>query len=722
MSFIQNIRDKYARIAVIFIGLALLGFIMMDAFSGRTGMFNNNQSTTVGKVNGEPIDRIEFDKMVRDREQAAIAQGYPVSDEYRQSLMQNIWNQKVEEVVMKDEYEKLGLTVTEKELNDILYGANPPQDLRQRFSDENGVFNAAAARQEVARAMKDPIQKQGIQEYFESLKSQKLMSKYMSLLTNTIHFPKWFLEKRNIDNSLIGKISFVNIPYSTIADSTVKVSDDEIRDYMEKYREDFEQKEETRSISYVSFSAAPNARDSAEARNSLMELKAAFDSTSDPKRFTEANGSDYPYSDMFTAKSALPLSNADSALSAPVGTVYGPFVDMNRNTGKGIYVLSKIYAVKQLPDTVKVRHILVATNQRTQNGMVPVRTDSAAKKLADSLQGLINAGQSFDTLVVKFSEDPGSKDKGGVYENIVPGQMVPTFNDFIFENSTGKTGIVKTDFGYHLIEILSQKGSSPAYKVAFLTREIVASSETDQEAHNRANLFAGDSRNLNSFNSNYEKNLKSKGIPKLVANDITALDYSVNGITGNGRSFIKKVFEEDKGDVIGPERVGENYIVAIITEVNEPGLVSLTTARVGIEPILRNRKKADQIIKNIGTVTTLEQVATKTGQSIQMMDSLRFGSGSQMGYEPKVVGASFNPANKGKVVPEPIAGSSGVYALRVESTGTTPVESANIDEQRRMMEMQAQQSMASQMQQGYNPIVEVLKRKAKIKDNRAEFY
>jgi peptidyl-prolyl cis-trans isomerase D len=174
--------------------------------------------------------------------------------------------------------------------------------------------------------------------------------------------------------------------------------------------------------------------------------------------------------------------------------------------------------------------------------------------------------------------------------------------------------------------------------------------------------------------------------------------------------------------VFGPERVGDSYIVGVVTEINEPGLRSVNSVRSSLEPALRNKKKAEQIKKNIGQITTLEQVAAKVNQQVQTMDSIRFSGDRQLGYEPKVLGAAFNPANKGKVVTEPLSGSSGVFVLRVDNVGTTPIDAANIEQQRQMMEMQVRQQLMQQMNQGYNPIIETLKRVANVKDNRSKFY
>ena len=716
MSVIQQIRDKYARIAVIAIALSLIGFIMMDAFSGRGGGIFGGNSTLLGKVNGKKIDYVDFSQRVKMQEEQRQQQGYPMDDAGRQQVMDAVWNQEVTKTILDDEIEKLGLGVGKKELDDMLFGAEPPQDIKQGFSDpKTGVYNAFEARQYINNLKKTGTaeQKTQMNDYLTSLEYERLATKYTTLLANSVYFPKWFLEKQNEDNSLIANVSYIGVPYNSISDSSIKISDDEIQAYLKDHKKEYEQKEETRSISYVTFSAMPSAADSATVGTSMQTLKDSFATTPNYENFLQREGSEIPYYDGFISKNNIKNPNKDSILSVPVGVVHGPYVDGPN------YVFSKIIAEKQMPDTVKVRHILISTHQQNQSGqMTQVRDDSAAKRIIDSVQRAIGGGASFDTLLLKYSEDPGSKDKGGVYENIPTGQMTATFNDFIFGNPTGTKGVIKTEFGYHYVEILSQKGSSPAYKIVYLAKPIVASSETDATASNQATIFAGDSRDMKSFDANYDKNLKTKGMAKLAANDIKPNDYTITGL-GSSREFVKAVFAADQGEVMQPIRVGENYVVAIVTEVTKAGLQSVAKVRATVEPVLRNKKKGEQLKQKIGNVTTLEAVAAATGQTIQKVDSLHFNGDRNpaLGYELKVVGAAFNPANKGKVVPEVLVGQAGVYALRVDNIGTTPVQMANIDEQRKMLQMQAQQA-----NQYGSPVLDALRKEADIKDNRAKYY
>lgn len=728
MSVIQKIRDKYARIAVIAIAVSLLGFIMMDAFAGKTGLFSNNQSNVLGKVNGKSIDRIAFEQEVKYQEDMAAQSGYQINDEARQQIEKGMWDQKVSDIIMQGEYDKLGLTITDKEVRDVLYGDTPPEFLRREFTDSSGKFDAASAQMQVNALLKsnDPNRasaKDFVNRQIDMAKKQRLLSKYMALLTSTIYFPKWFLEKQNVDNSLIGKASYVSVAYSSIPDSTVKVTDEDIQNYINEHKDDFQQKDETRSINYVVFSAAASSADSAALKSQLQSLKEQFATAKDPSAFLQQQGSTMNYFDGYLAKSAIQVPAKDSIFALAKGGVYGPYLD-----GKD-YVLAKMIDEKPMPDSAKVKHILIATTDPRSGQMI--LPDSVAKKKIDSIKLAIDRGANFDTLALKLSDDKSSAIHGGLVEipnqqtgqtpeYISQGQTVKAFNDSVFNGRIGEELIVKSEFGYHLIKILDLKNIEPHYKIAYLAKEIDPSTDTENDAQNAANSFFGKSQNYKAFTDNANQ-MKSKGINLLTANDIGGMDYSIPGISGNARAFIKKIFDASSGDVIEPQFVGDNYIVAVVTQINKPGLQSVAKVRPMIEPMLRNRKKAEVIIKNIGQVNSLEDLAAKEKTTVQTLDSIRFNGGRALGYEPKVLGAVFNPANKGKISPA-IAGQAGVYVIRVENTSTTPVENANIADQQKMLENQAKQQLMSQLQQGYNPIADILKKTATIKDYRSKFY
>lgn len=722
MSVIQKIRDKYARWAVIAIALALLGFILMDAFSSRSGLMGGGPSNTIGKVNGTSIDRKSFDRKVEE----LLGQ---YGEGSRSQIITAMWDQEVSNILMGEQAEKLGLTVTEKEMREVLYGANPPQFLARYFTDQSGKFDAISAQQQVNQILKKGAPGQPDYDFItsniEQAKSQRLFSKYMTLMMNTIYFPKWMVEKKNVDNSFAAKLSYVAVPYASIPDSTIKVTDEEIVDYMKKNRDQYEREKETRSIEYVLFSIAPTSADSAAVRSELEKLRPQFASATDPATFLVQQNSTLQYDDNFYGKSTIQVPAKDSIFATPVGGIYGPYVDVNN------YVLAKVINVKTMPDSAKVKHILIQTfDPQSKQSILP---DSIAKRRIDSIKAAIDKGAIFDSLAKQFSDDKSSAVNGGLLQMqsqtgemndyFTQGQMVKAFNDSVFNGRAGQRKIVKTEYGYHLIWILDLKGMQPYYKVAYLAKRIIPSEDTENQARNAASMFAGDSRDAKAFNDYFEKNLRSKGYVKQIANDIEPMQFDLPGISAV-RPFIKKVFEADDGDVIGPELVPDNYVVALVTKVNEPGLPQASAVRGVIEPILRNKKKGEIIVKNIGQVTNLQALATKMNQPLSSVDSVRLTGGPMAGalsIEPKVLGAIFNPANKGKVS-APIVGNMGVYVLQVENTYTTPVETANVEEQRKQMETQVRSQMMQQFQYGTNPILDPLKKAAKIKDNRADFY
>ena len=713
MSIIQDIRDKYARVSVIAIALALIGFILTDYFSGKNQGAGSGRSNSVGSVNGKKISIEEFAKTVDQSEAGLKQQGYPESMAKQQALEQ-AWNQHVNKELLGEEFDKLGMRIGKRERGDILYGPNAPEDIKKAGTDEKtGLYDPMRARQQVDQMMKNKqvpqAQKDQFNDYVDQLDLQRKSEKYAALFTNSANFPRWFVEKQTADNSLLGKISLVKVFYTDPAfvDSTIKISDKEVADYLSKHKEDYKQ-EESRSINYVSFSAAPIAGDSAAIKNQVASLKAEFDTTKDVTTFLARNGSP-EFRDAFNSASQLSAVPKDSILKLAKNGVYGPYLD------GASYTLAKLMDTKNLPDSVKARHILIQTYIPQQQQQV--LEDSVAKKRIDSIEAIIKGDPGlFDSLAIKLSDDKGSGAKGGDMGYFAGGAMVKEFNDFCFEGKKGDRKVVKTVFGYHLIEIMDQKNFGPHYKVAYLNQEVVASQQTDGDALQTATNFAGDSRDQKSFDTAFEKTLKPQGLNKGIGANIKRSDAQVQGL-GLSRNFVRNIYSAKLGEVLKPERIGDNYVVAIVTEVLKEGTQSVAKARPFTEPLLRNKKKAEMLKQKAGKITTLEAAAAALGKPIEIVDSLRMKTGgpqAKFGNEPRVYGATFNPANKGKVVPEVLEGLNGVYVIRVENVSATSAATGSVEDQRKEKYQQAKQS-------GSN-LIEALKKAATIKDKRSDTY
>jgi len=707
MSIIQRIRDKAAWFLFIAIGVSLLGFLVQDAFVGKTGrgLFGGN-TTTVGSVNGKKIEATEYEQKIKQMEDQYQQMGYPMNDMMRQSVRENAWNQIISENNISEEVDKLGLGVSSKELDDMLFGPNAPEEFRKQFTNEQGVYDVNAAKNAIANLRKQKTtQADNFNNvYLPALVSNRLHEKFVSLLGNTSYVPKWMLEKLNSDNNSLAAVSYVTVPYSTVSDSSVKISDDDITAYVSNRKEEFKQ-EESRGIAYVVFDASPSAADTAALLNNLALLKKEMAATpeADMGTFLAKNGSTINYLDAYISKTAIQVPNKDSIMALPVGGVFGPYQDAGNLT------IAKKMDEKVLPDSVKAKHILIATADR--NGQ-PLMPDSIAQKRIDSIKLAIEHGARFDSLVVKYSDDAGSKATGGDLGYFANGRMVKEFNDFCFNGKTGDRKVVKTQFGYHLIEIEDQKNYNPAYKVAYFSKTITPSQETDEKASGLASQFASESRNAKAF----DENAKKRNYNKLLSSDIKPNDMNIAAL-GSSRQMVKWIYEAERGDVSEMFTIDSKYVVASVTEINKEGIQSAAKARPMVEYLIRNQKKAEQIKKKIGTASTLEAIAAATGQGLAKADSLAFSSPffPGAGQEGKVGGYAFNATAKGKVS-APITGNSGVYAIRTENVYAKPNTGASLDQQRSTL----LQNMKAAAARG--TLEAALKKASDVKDNRSKIF
>jgi peptidyl-prolyl cis-trans isomerase D len=704
MSIIQQIREKYAALVIGLIALSLIGFILMDA--GRQGSGGVTPSDAIGVVNGTNISYEQFLDRTKMTEQMYEMNGRVVDENTRQQIYTQAWETMVESELLKQQYTKLGIQVTDKEFNDILFGDNPAPFLQQEFTDPNtGMFDAAAAKNAIAQIKKsknNPNRDMIEKFYLEPTLDQALRTKYTSLLQNSAYVPKWMVEKTMADNNAIAIFKYVQVPYASISDSALKVSDEAINNYVKAHSTEFKQEFASRSIAYVSFPFPPSADDSADALRTLQSLKAEFETTTDAGAFVTRNASSLPFFDGYNSKARIQIPNKDSIIAAGAGKVYGPYMD-----GRS-YVMSRVLDVKTLPDSVKARHILVGTiDPRTQQ---PKLDDASAKRKIDSIQGLLKSGQPFEILALQFSDDEGSKMKGGDLGYFASGTMVKEFNDFCFNGKTGEQGIVKTQFGYHLIQVLDQKDFAPSYKIAYMAKSIEASQNTINEANSKASIFAGNSRSLKAV----EENVKKNNYTKLVGTDIKENDYNIAGV-GVNRKLVRDIFEKGIGDVLEPVELDGQFLVVAITGEEKSGLMSAAKARPQVESNIRNEEKAKLIAAKIGKPASLEAVATAQNVTVQNADSVSFVSPMVpgAGYEPKVGGFAFNKSGIGKIS-EPIAGSGGVFVVLNGSIGARADAGTTMEDMQKNLVSQQKNTVMYGSSQA-------LKKAASIKDKRSKF-
>jgi peptidyl-prolyl cis-trans isomerase D len=446
--------------------------------------------------------------------------------------------------------------------------------------------------------------------------------------------------------------------------------------------------------------------DSASAYNVIAELKEPFRTDSNAKVFVARNSSSIEYKDDFSTRDKLSATFADTLSKLSVGEVFGPYID------KDNYVLAKMISTKQLSDSATASHILIGVND-PRTGQ-PIMEDSLAKKLADSINLAIKGGANFAEMAMKYSTDASNKDKAGDLGTFEYGKMVPEFNEFCFTKTPGSTGVVKTDFGYHIINLVGQKGLRSAYKIAYQGKEISASDVTI----NKSSLEATKASALKTKES-LEKFIAKNGMSfTTVPNLIKENDYQV-GTLQDARALVRWSFEGKKGDISEPFSIGDQFIVAVLDKINEKGVQDAATAKSGCESTIRNIKKAAIIKKKLGATPTLESTASSYGKVVQVAgadSSITFNAQiiNSVGMEAKVIGASFNKSYQTKASPL-IEGTTGVFIIKVNAIQNKPAETPEAI-------VQQITSKIGNIRSQTNGWYEGLKKQADIVDERSKHF
>jgi peptidyl-prolyl cis-trans isomerase D len=538
-----------------------------------------------------------------------------------------------------------------------------------------------------------------------------LYTKYTSMIAGSIYQPKWLAKQTEEAKDNFAKISYVAVPYTTISDSAVKVSDDDIKGYLDKNKARYTQ-DGGMMISYVLFSAAANAADSARIKQTLEELKPQFAADSNAKFFLGKNSSSIPFFEGYTPKSQIKVPNAAAITELPDGGVFGPYEDAKN------YVLAKKIATKILPDSIKCRHILLGTmDPQTQQ---PLMEDSTAHRLADSISVAIKGGADFNALDQKYSTDQAAKKENGVMTfdlmTIQGENFAKEFGDFLMNDKGETKKVVKTQFGWHYIEILEKKDFQPAYKIAYMAREIAPSDQTINAANTAAIKLSGTAKDEKSFNEYIAKNgLNKITVPNLVKEN----DFQLGGLQ-DARPIVRWAFDAQQGAVSEPFTVKDDFVVAILDRRVKEGIPDGQTARPMVESVIRNLKKSEEIKKKLNNPATLEAAATaynlqvlNTGEDSTLTFDAQIING--IGNEPKVAGAAFDKNFQTKVSP-PIAGNTGVFVIKVNSVSAkTPLAPELLSQQR---QQEYSRNLQSALGQSFNS----LKKMTKVKDLRSKFF
>lgn len=716
MSVIQTIRNRYGKIAGGLIALALIGFIVSDARNGSLGNFFQSNDNTVMKINGNKIDPKEYQEHVKEYETlySMFNKNQPLDDATRSQMNEQVLNMMVYETLVNEQCDKLGIIVSPEEIKDMIYGENADPVVRQFqfggqpifMNPQTQQFDPSMIKQFETAMATDPSQDPSggkLIEQWEVVKSyvkrMARVNKYNTLFASSVYASSLMAKKNVTEQNSRASIKYVKVPYSVIADAEVKVSDDEIKAYMQKHAAQYETDQETRTMEYVSFDIIPAAADTARQVEALNEVKADFAATKDNKTFVNSKSDEVnAFNEAFLNKRTFMSRYADTIMTLPIGEVFGPYYE------NGSYRMTKVIDRKTLPDSVNIKHILVFTKSQGQE----VRSDSAAKSRLDSAIALIKAGAKFDSVAALYSDDGGSKEKGGEYWFTL--QQRPTiskeFGDFSFEGKKGetKTVSVKNDnyAGYHYIEIIDQKGIAPSVQLGTVSKILAPSDSTDKAIYGVANEFAG----KNNTKELFDEAIKKQNLDKRVGDNIKVNNFSISGL-GSAREVVRWVYKSNVGDVSAVFQLGDQrYIVAKVAAIQEKGLPAITAVnRPMLEMKVKDEKKADLIAKKFGGAGSLDNIAASAGQTVQQADTVVLGGGfvAGLGFEPKVVGYTFNPSFQPNTLSPAIKGQGGVYFVTILTREMGAIDqnilNAILPQQRGQMEGQLRNSITQMMQQ-----------------------
>ncbi len=696
MATLERIRKKGGILVAFMVGFALLAFILTDFFSAKGG--GQPQSIEVGEVNGTVISYNAYQNEINQAEDfRKLSTGQSsLDDNIQYQIRQQTWDDMVMRIIMGEKYDETGIDVTTDEVLDMVTGTNPHPGIRQMFTDpQTGIFRQEAVVNFLRNRNKDRNANLYWQYLQKSLISEKLNTKYSTL------FQKGFYTTSNLATSEAKAklrsvdFDFVAVNYNTIADSAVEISSSEIKSYFNENKDDFKQDAE-RSIQYVTFIVEPSEEDKQMAEKWISDIKPEFSSEKiDAGQFVTMN-SDIPYDDKNSKIKDVRIVLKDFVENGKEGDVYGPYFEDEA------FKLSKIVSIKQMPDSVKARHILIQEQDPTLGNTV-----------ADSLMNLIKNGEDFAKIARDNSKDTGSAINGGDLNWFKEGMMVKPFNDACFNAEKGDLLKVQSRFGIHIIEVQAVGKLVTKYNIATLAREVKYSSKTYQQVYSSANKFAA----THNTAENFKEGIKTENLtPRFATLRVT--DRNVSGLE-NSRRLVQWAFEANVDDM-SPTiyEFGNQFVIAVVTEAVEEGYQNVSEASVQskIRSILAKDKKAEKIIakfnENIATSQSLSSLAQKMNSNVQSATNINFGSYQVPGAGPEpalVALATLSEVNK---ISTTAKGNQAVFVVKVTS------ESINDTPDTEGTKMQLDNTSSSKVYRLTNSI----KEKAKIEDERLKYF
>lgn len=694
MAVLETIRVKFGILITVLIAVALLSFII-DPNTLQSVSSSMSSKYDVGEIDGKSISYVDFQSDVEKFTTInEIITGSSVKSEQQQNaIREEAWGDLVNRYLFIKNAESAGIHVGEEEMVSLISGdmVSPVFSQNPAFCDEQGNFSKEALVEFVNYINTDETGRLKLYwDYLQNMaKTNQYYAKYNSLFSQSNYTAPFMLTEKIAENNNTFDVEFVMVPFGYAKDSTIVVSDSEIKKYYDDHKKFFKQSA-SRDIEYVVFEVEPSAEDIAAANQSLVEVYDEFVSAENMKGFLLAN-SDRKYEDRWYKAGEL-----NSVAKEVNDFAFTPGAEVSEVLSNG----NTFYAVRvmeeaMVPDSVFVRHILL-------------QGEDEAK--ADSLLSVVNS-RNFSALAEQYSADQNTSvvERGDIGW-MTQTYMIPGFESVITA-ALNRPYIIDTQYGKHIVEVTQKTAPVAKKKVAVLEKNTVASKETVNSYYSKANTFA---TKATGKYENFQNAVKEEGVYAHPVNRMLESSDRLGAID-NTKEVTRWAFDAKAGDVSNIITVNNNYfIVAALKGIHKEGYAPVQEVSSRINDILYREKlaekKAAETAEKIEGKGSMEAIAEALGTTVSTKEGVAFSSLTSQGLDPKFIGAA-SVAEEGNIC-GPVAGNIGVYVYKVTGRDTGSFYT----------EDDAKARSAQESQYMLQSLVYTMMDDAEVKDNRARFY
>ena len=711
MATLEKIRSK-AGLLVLVVGLALFAFIIGDFLNSGSTYFRQTQER-VGEINGEVISIHDYQARVDEMTEMYKMQTGSTSlpEEYLTQIRQSVFDAMVQDIVLGEETEKIGMEVSPEELFDMVQGENISpmiQQMQMFVNPQTGAFDRNALLNFLKTIDNDNIASMPAEQqdqlikarnfwlfWEKNIKRQRLEQKFTTLLAKAVSANKLDAKESFDENAKNANIVYAMQSYASIPDSTIEVSKSEI-EKLYNQRKDLYKQKETKVIKYLSVDIRPSQEDYNNAQQDIESLKSEFTTSQNVADIVNEN-SEVPYMDVFFTDKAFDPELKQFATTAEVGAVYGPVFENDK------YRMFKLVAKTTAPDSVKVSHIMLAG-----------QTEERTKVLADSLMNEIKGGADFAELAKKFSADQAAENGGelGWFTEATALRGVnEEFKNAIFSTPVNQVSVVKSMYGTHLVKVTEKTADVAKYKVADIDMTVSPSSKTYSNIYNELNQFISKNRDI----AKLDTAAKSAGY-NVISNVSITPDNQVLGSIKSSRPVIRWAFQNENGSVSEIFECDDKFVIAAIEKSILKGYTPIEVVAPSLKAELAAQKKGDKIVADLTAknLTSLDAYAQAMNTSVDSVKFVSFGTRriSGIGVEPNMNAA----VSLAKVdqLSAPVKGNNGVYVFKVIAENTDSKEYNEADVVRSLDATNAYRFSYQAIQSLVN--------KADVEDNRIRFY